>query len=161
MDFKFHSITSNSSKLTINEVIDKIKLFINEQPYYEYDIVIGTDSQNSVHGTKMVCVIAVHRIGRGGIFFFDISYVDLVEDVRQKLILETSISLECAQKFVEIFRISPEISYTLTIHVDAGKIGESRHTIPSIVGWICSCGYNCSVKPDSYAASSIANKYSK
>ena len=161
MEFKFHNITSNSTCLTINEVVDRIKAFINEQPYCEYDIVIGTDSQNSAHNTKMVCVIAVHRRSKGGIFFFDISYVNLIDDVRRKLILETSISLECAKNFVDIFDIPATISHTFTIHVDAGEIGESRHTIPSIVGWICACGYNCSVKPDSYAASSIANKYSK
>lgn len=161
MEFKFHSITSNSTNLTIEQVANQVQSFMNGEPHYDYDIVIGTDSQNFTNDTKMVCVVAVHRRGHGGIFFFDISHVELVTNVKRKLILETSVSLECAQKFVDVFEIPDRISHTLTIHIDAGEGGESRVAIPSIVGWVCACGYNYSVKPDSYAASSIANKYSK
>lgn len=32
---------------------------------------------------------------------------------------------------------------------------------PEIVGWVTSCGYKCEIKPNSYTASGIANKFSK
>ena len=55
------------------------------------------------------------------------------------------------------------ISASFVIHVDAGNSpdGKTRELIPDIVGWIRSCGYDCVVKPDSYTASSIADRISK
>ena len=48
-----------------------------------------------------------------------------------------------------------------SIHVDAGKNGPSCKVIPEIVGWINACGYKAVIKPESVAACSIADKYSK
>ena len=48
-----------------------------------------------------------------------------------------------------------------SIHVDAGKNGPSCKVIPEIVGWIHACGYKAVIKPESVAACSIADKYSK
>ena len=50
---------------------------------------------------------------------------------------------------------------TYTIHVDAGHDGRTNALIPEITAWVRANGYNVTVKPDSYAASSIANKFSK
>ncbi|MBR4734133.1 MAG: hypothetical protein IK081_15370, partial [Lachnospiraceae bacterium] len=36
-----------------------------------------------------------------------------------------------------------------------------KELIPGLVGWIKACGYDCKVKPESYAASSIADRISK
>ena len=41
------------------------------------------------------------------------------------------------------------------------KIAKTKELIPELVGWIKSCGYDCEVKPDSFVASSIADKISK
>ena len=50
-----------------------------------------------------------------------------------------------------------------SIHIDAGHSnhGKTKDLIPELVGWIKSCGYDCEVKPDSFVASSIADKISK
>ena len=55
------------------------------------------------------------------------------------------------------------LNSTFSIHVDAGNsdYGKTKELIPSLVGWIKSCGYDCEVKPDSFAASSVADKISK
>ena len=37
---------------------------------HEYNVMIGTDSQN-FDTTKVVVVIALHDVGHGGIFFYD------------------------------------------------------------------------------------------
>ena len=47
------------------------------------------------------------------------------------------------------------------IHVDAGKNGKTREVIPDIVEWVKACGFECETKPNSFVASSIADKYSK
>ena len=48
-----------------------------------------------------------------------------------------------------------------SIHVDAGFKGPTKEVIPEIVGWVKSLGYDVHVKPESFVASSIADKLSK
>lgn len=132
----------------------------------EYNVMIGTDSQN-FDKTKMVLVIALHHVGRGGIFFYEIQHVHKITNIGQKLIYETNLSLDLASKLVSEFEKLKVNGFdysryiNIGIHVDAGVNGPSKQVIPEIVGWIKSCGYEAIVKPNSYAASSIANKYSK
>ena len=54
-----------------------------------------------------------------------------------------------------------DIDVHFQIHCDIGKSGKTRELIKEIVGWVTSEGYDCLIKPDSYAANSIADKYSK
>ncbi len=133
----------------------------------EYALTVGTDSQNTDR-TKAVLVIALHHRGHGGIFFYEVHTAPRIRSIASKLYFETSLSLECAEKLMAVFetmRERGEYDYTkhlsLAIHVDAGLNGPSGQMIPEIVGWITSCGYTAVTKPDSYAASSIANRYSK
>ena len=133
----------------------------------DFYLTIGTDSQN-FSDTKVVVVMAMHCIGHGGIYFYEVSHVNKIENVKQKLNMETSLSLEMANKIMEIIESNDKYSEmflnsNFAIHVDAGhsEKGKTKEVIPEIVGWIKACGYECVVKPDSYAASSIANRISK
>ena len=133
----------------------------------EFNVMIGTDSQN-FDQTKMVMVIALHNVGHGGIFFYEVSRVRRIENVKEKLFFETTLSLQCSGQLMEAFErlkettgFDYEKSLNFSIHVDAGYNGPSCQVIPEVVGWIRACGYNAVVKPESYAACSIANKYSK
>lgn len=146
-------------EVSFKKMCQLIKNYIEKAKDYEYRITIGTDSQN--HDiTKVVVVVAICRVGKGGIFFYDIKKVDKITNIRQKLFYETSLSIEMARKLSQYFD-SDNKNYDISIHVDAGEIGPSSTVIPEIVGWVKGCGFNCNTKPDSYAASSIANKYSK
>ena len=155
---------------TLGEVdIAKVAEIIKERVSNpgEYNLMIGTDSQN-FDKTKVVVVIALHHVGKGGIFFYDISHIHKINNIGQKLIYETQLSLQYAENLIKEFeKIHQETGFDYTekinfgIHVDAGKNGPSKQVIPEIVGWIKACGYNVVVKPDSWAACSIANKYSK
>lgn len=133
----------------------------------EFELVIGTDSQN-FDKTKIVVVISLYHVGHGGIFFYDIQHVHRINNVGQKLLFETRLSLECVTALVaefEALKQSGAYDYekhlTLAIHVNAGENGPSRQVIPQVVSWIASCGYQAVVKRDSFAACSIANKLSK
>lgn len=132
----------------------------------EYELMIGTDSQN-FDTTKMVLVIALHNVGHGGIFFYEVRNVHKITNIGQKLIYETTLSIELMQKLIAELDSLKEKGFdyekymSIGIHVDAGKNGPSRVVIPEVVGWIKACGFDVWFKPDSYAASSIANKYSK
>lgn len=130
-------------------------------------IIVGSDSQNFNY-TKAVTVIAMIRYGHGGVFFYEVTKMPLLRDVRSKLYTETQSSLETAvaliellegdERYEEMYRSCP-----ISIHVDAGNSdkGKTAALIPEIVGWVRSLGYDCKVKPESFVASSIADKISK
>lgn len=154
-------------EVTLSEVASIVKNKILSSSTGEYHLMIGTDSQN-FDKTKVVVVIALHHVGKGGIFFYEVSHVNRINNVGQKLIYETQLSLEYAEKLIKEFeRLHESTGFdynkhmSFGIHVDAGQNGPSKQVIPEIVGWIKACGYDVIVKPDSWAACSIANKYSK
>lgn len=158
-------ISPSKGEISIEQVSHVIEEFIKQDG--EYNIVIGTDSQNFNY-TKVVVVIAVQRIGHGGIFFYDIHRVKRITDLRQKLFYETQLSLKYADillKELSVLKGNGKNSYKdkihFSIHIDAGENGDSGRFISAIVGWVRACGYNVETKPDSFAASSIANKMSK
>ena len=130
-------------------------------------IVIGTDSQN-FSDTKVVVVIAVYTEGKGGKFFYDITRIKRISNVRQKLHMETSMSLDYAEKLITEFdKIKEATGFDYSdycyvgIHVDAGYKGPSGEVIPELVGWIKAMGYDVEVKPESFVASTIADRISK
>lgn len=153
--------------VTNEEVVQIIKRYIrNHGNDNQYKIIIGSDSQN-FHETKLVLVIALIDIGHGGIFFYDIHRVPKIKNIKQKLFKETKQSLEYAQLMLELFDkefFDDNFDYSnidFAIHVDAGQNGKTREVIPEIVEWVKACGFECETKPDSFVASSIADKYSK
>jgi len=144
--------------LTIDEIISKINDFIAADPNGQFDIAIGTDSQNFSY-TKIVTVIAVHNHGKGGIYFYNTEKIPLIRSIQQKLYKETELSLSLVES---IFSAIPEKdNIKIQVHVDAGYYGKTKKLIPELTAWVKGCGYDVKVKPYSFAASSIANKYSK
>ena len=148
-------------------ILEIMKEFYERNKQYEkFHIVIGTDSQN-FSDTKVVSVIVLQCEGHGGIYFYKVERVPRIQDVRQKLNYETGQSLKYADILLELMENEKYedlfLNSTFSIHVDASHSdnGKTKELIPGLVGWIHSCGYDCSVKPDSYAASSIADKISK
>ncbi len=156
-------------KLNIENIPAKLLAYYDKVKNFDspIQIIVGTDSQNHSN-TKIVTVIAIVCEGHGGIYFYEISHVSKIEDIRQKLFKETTLSLRTADTVLEIIENDPRYlelydNSTFTIHVDAGKTKKSKtaELIPAIVGWIKSVGYECEVKPDSFVSSSIADRLSK
>lgn len=152
-------------KLDLNGVISVMRKFYDRNVGGNFSIVIGTDSQN-FSDTKMVSVIAMCCEGHGGIYFYKIERINRIQDVRQKLNYETQLSLQYADELLKVLMETDEELFdnvTFSIHIDAGTNpkGKTKELIPALVGWIKACGYEYHVKPESFAASAIANKISK
>lgn len=132
----------------------------------DYFVVIGTDSHNTSK-TKIVAVVAIYCVGRGGFFFYDTHTRALIPTIREKLLQETQLSLELADSLIKEFEeYYDETGFDYTdlnfaIHVDAGQNGKSSEMITEVIGWIRACGYDCQVKPNAFVASNVADKYSK
>lgn len=160
-------ISQTYGRVTMDQIAEILIKRAQADPTGEYNLVIGTDSQNFDY-TKVVVVIALHHVGKGGLFFYEIKRVKRISDIRQKLYFETNLSLECAKELIDALERQSAVQhidfkklFNFSIHVDAGENGPTQKLIPELVGWIRACGYKAAVKPNSYAASSIADTLSK
>lgn len=128
-------------------------------------VTVGTDSQTFSSYTKMVGVIAIQFVSRGGFFFFDCNKLNRpLTNIYDKLRAETSNSLQLASEFLDEIILNPIRGLDdieIVIHSDIGKNGPTSKLIPEIVGWITACGFTCEIKPNSFAASTIADRISK
>lgn len=164
--------TGDGKNVSYKEMVAIIANYIKQNPDADYEITVGTDSQNH-DKTKMVEVIAVCRVGSGGIFFVHIEVMNKISDLRQKIYEETSRSLENAHGLLDEIYMQimdndedfdlEKLNVHFVVHCDIGRGRKSktRVLVQEIVGWVEAEGYECVIKPGSYAASGIANKYSK
>ena len=151
------------------EVTQIIADYIIEDPTANYEFTVGTDSQAFSDHTRIVEVIAVRRVGRGGIFFFYKDFVPLIKDLREKIITETYRSLENANGLlddVELILLEKNIDINklnirFQVHCDIGEEGKTKMFIQEIVGWVQSYHFDCLIKPNSYTASGIADRLTK
>lgn len=49
----------------------------------------------------------------------------------------------------------------IEIHLDIGRNGETRDLIKEVVGMVVGNGYEAKIKPSAYAASHVADRYTK
>lgn len=161
--------TGSGKRIAFDEIADELLSFYERNKQYgtQISIIIGTDSQN-FSDTKMVSVVAMICQGHGGIFVYEIKHTRLIQNVRLKLQTETSDSLALAEQLVSVLEVDEKYaemyrSCPLSIHVDAGNSekGKTKYLIPELVGWIKACGYDAKTKPESFVASSIADRISK
>jgi uncharacterized protein len=147
-------------ELTMPQVREKILDFLSAAPDYTYSIVVGTDSQpHNGSGVDFVTAIVVRRIGSGGIYFWQHKVNKKHYVLRQRMYEEATMSLEMAESVIKLLHQDGINKYDIEIHVDIGKVGDTREMIQEIVGMIRGSGYAVKIKPDSYAASKVADRY--
>lgn len=160
------------TKVTFSEAIKVIADYIRVNPNAEYDITVGTDSQTHKY-CRMVEVIAVCRVGDGGIFFYRREDIPKIKVLKEKIIEETNRSIENATGFIDklqeellednidLDEMFLEERLAFAVHADIGKRGKTKELIKEICSWIEASGFEARIKPDSYAASGVANMLSK
>lgn len=146
--------------LQLSQIREQILEFIAHDSEKHYQLVIGTGSQpHNGSGVDFVTAIVVHRIGAGGIFFWKRVVNNKKYMLRQRMYEEATMSLEMAETVLALLRKDGITKYDVEIHVDIGAFGDTRDMISEIVGMIRGSGYTVKIKPESYAASKVADRY--
>ena len=146
--------------LELPQVREKILAFLAREPERTYHLVVGTDSQpHNGSGVDFVTAIVVHRVGAGGIYFWKRAVNKKVYVLRQRMYEEATMSLEMAETVLALLHKDGITKYDVEIHVDIGAFGDTREMITEIVGMIRGSGYAVKIKPESYAASKVADRY--
>lgn len=151
--------------LSLSEIISDIDYFIKQEPNKKYRVVIGTDSQtkriNGVTEIDYVTAVVVYREGKGARYFWTKEkYKGKHPVLRDKIYKEALMSIDFAQKFSPMIKDKIVSSnYNLEIHVDIGKTGSTKNMIAEIVGMVNGNGFNAKTKPESWGASSVADRH--
>ena len=146
------------------DLIREIASFVDEEPRSFYRLVIGTDSQaRTVEGKgeiDFVTAVVVHRRGKGARYFWKKERKEKIPVLRDKIYTETLLSLDTASKLVPLLRDAISAAkYDLEIHIDVGPLGPTRDMIREVVGMVNGNGFVAKTKPESWGASSVADKH--
>lgn len=154
----FHSPTFGL--VTLEKLKKIVSSFMAKDKNARYEIIVGTDSQKIAPGKyDFVSALIIHRVGFGGIYFWKREIVEKKISLKERIYQEAIMSLQTSETFVDFFRSNGISKYNIQIHVDIGKNGETRELINEVMGMIRSSGYEPKIKPESYGASKIADRY--
>lgn len=157
-----------SEKIVVDKIFDKI--LTNE--HAKWTIAIGTDSQNNKTRTRFCKAILLLEKGSGGSYFYSVHSEDLYHVVQNRMLKEAEFSIDLGREIIDKVEdrllsdelIDKNIDIAFEIHCDLGNDGKSRDSIKAAIGWISAVfGGNVTtrIKPESPAASSIADKYTR
>ena len=147
-------------RLTAPEVVREIVGFMNFRPGEHYKVTIGTDSEiGSDKNADFVTAIVVHRIGNGGRYFWRRFELGNFHTLRDRMIREALISLDVAKEVLIELKKSELPEFEFEIHADIGVNGPTKVLIQEIVGMIRANNFEVKTKPESYAASNVADRH--
>lgn len=162
-----HFYNPSRGDLKIDQVIEEILAYIKEKPEKFYDIIVGCDSSSGESPTFPLAIVIL-RVGEGGRFFLKrISYEDRkFYNWKTRILEEVFLSCQLAlflrenlDKTIESADASLKYQFRY-IHADVGENGGTKDMIKEVVGLIRGNGFEPMIKPESFAASSVADRYS-
>ena len=153
-------ISSLGIRLTVSQVVEEIMAFMGKDLLARYRVTIGTDSQLlSDKNADFVNAVVVHRVGNGGRYFYRRFELGTFHTLRDRMIREALISLEVAQQFLAELKKFPLPEFEFEIHADVGMNGPTKAVINEIVGMIRANNFEVRIKPESYAATNVADRH--
>ena len=162
--FDGYFFNPTKGNLKIDEAIEELVNYISEKPERFYDVVVGCDS-SSGEEPHFPLVIAVLRTGEGGRFFLKKVFYDGRKffNWKERILEEVLLSCQLALHLKEVLeqRIPPQLRYQFRyIHADIGENGQTRDMIKELTGLIRGNGFEPKIKPESFVASTVADRYS-
>ncbi len=146
--------------LTFDQVFEDITSYVNEDPEATYRLIVGTDSRAREEITFVTAVVA-HRVGKGARYYYEKRKHKPLGSLRQRIYYETALSLDLGSKIAARLARDGLSNVDLEIHLDVGQEGATRSMIREVVGMVTGSGFDAKIKPESYGASSVADKYTK
>ncbi|MGP7815805.1 ribonuclease H-like YkuK family protein [Niallia sp. 01092] len=160
--------------MSFDIVFQRIIAFMERNPIGHYKLMIGTDSQVHPKYTTFITGIVIQNKGKGAWACIRKMIVPRkILRLHEKISYETSLTEEVVYLFTEekktelINIVLPYIyqgaTFTMEGHIDIGSgvRNKTREFVNEMVARIESIGIEPKIKPDSFVASSYANKYTK
>ena len=156
----------SKGNLNLKQVISEIFGYMQEMPECQYEIVVGADSPSSDKPFFPIAIVVL-RTGAGGRFFlkkmhYDDEYMKRFVVWRNRILQEVYLSCELALSLRETlekenkFGLKYQFEY---IHADVGEVGKTKEMVKEVVGLIKGSGFEPRIKPHSFAATVVADRY--
>lgn len=139
---------------------DFLKL-VKDLEKYELNLYIGTDSQEYDETVTVATCIAFYKSGaeKSYIFYFrDRLPRSIFPNLKSRMTMEAFQSVQVAMELGEFY------SGNIELHLDIGSNEKRSKTFlfkNELEQLVTSQGYKCEVKPNSWASSTLADKFSK
>lgn len=153
-------ISPTRGPLSFDGMVEDLLSYVREDPEARYKLIVGTDSQARGDLTFVSAVI-VHRLGKGARYYYRKRRQRKLPSLRQKIFYEAAMSLSLAEKLAEALHAQGSTALNVEIHLDVGEQGETRDLIRDVVGMVTGSGFHAEIKPNSYGASKVADRYTK
>lgn len=148
--------------LTTQEVVKGIVAFMRADGKYRYKVTIGSDSEKTgSDSADFVTAVVCHRVGNGGIYFWHGAKAEGCKILRNRIWQEVLMSIDIAKDVVERLKKENTPEFDFEVHIDAGENGPTRELIQELVGVVRANNFEAFTKPNSYAASKIADRHVK
>lgn len=151
--------------LNFKELIQEIINYISEKPERFYDIVFGCDSSSGEEPHFPVAIVVLRK-GEGGRFFLkkitykNRKFYNLKQRILEEVLLSCQIALQIKENLEKKLK-KKNFNYQLRyIHADIGENGVTKDMIKEVIGLIRGNGFEPKIKPESFAASVVADRYS-
>ena len=151
--------TGSKDIIDFNDIIEQIikHTLLNGTVY------IGTDSffiKNKCIFSTAICLYGADK-QKGGRYFYTKTSLNKNKfpELSLRMIKEAENTINLANHIVELIP-----SAKLELHLDISpqeKNEGTSHLANMLVGYVKGSGYECRIKPDAFAAASIADKHSK
>jgi predicted RNase H-related nuclease YkuK (DUF458 family) len=160
--------TSYGLKIEADQVVREIVEFIKNKPNAHYKVIIGSDSLRlGDNGADFVTAIVVHRVGNGGRYFWRRLALGKFYNLHDRIIQEVMLSIDTAKMILADMEKETKnyaesgikLNWDFEIHVDVGENGPTKNLIQEVVGMVRAHNFEPKTKPDSYAASKVADRY--
>ena len=151
---EFIEATTNK-KHTLEELNELLK----ERVTKEHAVYIGVDSQEAGDTLLLATAIILHKNKSGGVLFYCREHLMKMRSIRQRLLLETQRATEVALTLSEL----AEQANKFTIHLDVNSDSRYKSNIllKEAKSYVIAQGFDCEVKPNSWASFCVADKLTK
>ena len=161
-----HFYNPTKGNLSLASVIEEMVSFLKEKPEKFYDIIVGCDSSSGEEPHFPVAVVVL-RVGEGGRFFLkkigyhNRKFYNWKERILEEVLLSCELALYLRENFEKrIKTVDSSLRYQFRyIHADVGEAGQTKDMIKEVTGLIRGNGFEPKIKPESFAASVVADRY--
>jgi predicted RNase H-related nuclease YkuK (DUF458 family) len=147
----------NNEKIDLLPTLTKL---IEDNKNDSFKVFVGTDSQQKKDGITYVTAIVFYREGIGGTIFC-LKEKEKIVDLHSRLWNETYKAVSIASELNIFLKDFDMKVHEVHADLNPSKKHKSNTVVQSALGYICGMGFNGKIKPDSWAASKVANVHTK
>ena len=162
LEGQFYNPTRGNLK--IDRVINEILGYMGDKPEKFYDIIVGCDSSSGDEPHFPVAVVIL-RTGEGGRFFLkkigykNRKFYNWKTRVLEEVLLSCELALFLRENVESKLKVSSFNYQFRYIHADIGENGQTKDMIKEVTGLIRGNGFEPKIKPESFVASTVADRY--